>query len=46
MDFKDLDIYNGDLVHDGGIDLYNYENIGNPNVFDETDIDNFINNWD
>lgn len=41
---EDLDIYNGDAEHDTWVDFVNYENTGTPDVFDEPDIDNFIDN--
>ncbi|MBD5316470.1 MAG: hypothetical protein HDS11_02205 [Bacteroides sp.] len=47
--YKDLDTYNGDAEHDMWVDFDNYENTGNPDVFSESDIDNFIdylNDWD
>lgn len=49
MDYDVLDTYDGDPVHDGWVDFENYENTGTPDVFDEPDLDNFINNlndWD
>lgn len=45
----DLDTYNGDTEHDMWVDFDNYENTGNPDVYDEPDLDIFINNlndWD
>ena len=48
-EFNDLNTYNGDTEHDMWVDFDNYENTGTPDVFDERDLDNFINNlsdWD
>ena len=45
----DLDTYNGDAVHDMWVDFDSYENTGTPEVFDEDNLDNFIDNlndWD
>lgn len=44
MDYDELDIYVGNPVHDGWGDFDNYENPGTPDVCDEPDLDNFINN--
>lgn len=44
-----LDTYNGDAVHDMWVDFDHYENTGTPEVFDEDNLDDFINNlndWD
>lgn len=45
-----LDMYNGDAVHDMRVDYDNNENTGElPYVEDETNLDKFINNlndWD
>lgn len=49
MDFDDLDTYNGDTAHDMWVDFDHYENTSNPNVFGDTDLDEFIdklNDWD
>lgn len=48
-EFDDLDTYSGDTEHDIWVDFDNYENTGTPDVFDKSDIDNFIDNlndWD
>lgn len=48
-DYNDLDIYNGDTEHDMRVDFDNFENTGTPDVFNESDYDNFIDNlndWD
>lgn len=48
-EYEDLDIYNGDAVHDMLVDSDRFENTGTPDVFDEPDLDNFIDNlndWD
>lgn len=45
----DLDIYNGDTEHDMWVDFDNAENTCSPDVFDEPDLYNFIDNlndWD
>lgn len=39
-----LDVYNGDAVHDMWVDFDNYENTGIPDVFDEDNINQYINN--
>ena len=44
VDFDDLDTYNGNAEHEMWVDFDNYENTGNPDVFDEPDLGNFINN--
>lgn len=47
--YDDLDIYNGDTEHDMWVDFDHYENAGEPDVFDGTDLDNYIDNlndWD
>lgn len=49
MDYNDLDAYNGDTEHDMWVDFDNFKNTGEPDVFDEPDLDNFIDNlndWD
>ncbi len=49
MDYDDLDTYNGETEHDMWVDFDNYENTGNPNVFDDVDLDEYIDNfndWD
>lgn len=48
-EYDDLDTYNGDPVHDGWVDFDYNENTGELDVFDEPDLDNFIDNlndWD
>lgn len=45
MGYDDLDTYNGDTEHDMWVDFDNYENTGTPDVFDEHDLDNFIDNF-
>lgn len=58
-EYDDLGTYNGDTEHDMWVDFDNYENTGTPDVFfagakrqvgyDESDLDNFIDNfndWD
>lgn len=45
----DLDTYNGDSEYDMWVDLDHFENTGSPDVFNEPDLDNFIDNlhdWD
>ena len=39
-----LDMYNGDIEHDMWVDFDHYENTGYPDVFDERDLDNFVDN--
>ena len=46
---KHWKVYNGDTEHDMWVDFNNFEDTGNPDVFDEPNIDNFIDNlndWD
>ncbi len=48
-ELNNLDTYNGDTKHDMWVDFNHNENIGTPDVSDEPDLDNFIdnlNNWD
>lgn len=47
-EYEDLDAYNGDTEHDMWVDFDNYENTGNPDVFDEDNLDEYIDNndWD
>lgn len=55
-EYDDMDVYNGDAVHDMWVDFDNYENTGTPNVFfagskrqadyDEADLDDYIDNLD
>ena len=44
MDFDDLNKYDGDTEHDMWVNFDHYDNIGTPDVFDEPDFDNFIDN--
>lgn len=47
MDFEDLDTYNGDTIHDMYVDSGYEINTGElPDVFDEADLDDFIENLD
>lgn len=39
-ELNDLTTYNGDTEHDMWVDYDNYEHIGSPDVFNESDIDN------
>lgn len=47
-DYVDLNTYNRDSEHDMWIDLYNYGHTGTPGVFDEDNLDEYIDtlNWD
>ena len=49
-DFDDLDSYNGNPSHNGWVDFDYNENTGElSDLFDETDLDQFIDNlndWD
>lgn len=48
-EYEDLDAYNGDTEHDMWVDFDHYENTGTPDVFDEDNLDDFIDNlndWD
>lgn len=46
-EFDDLDQYNGDTVHDMNVDSDYEINTGElPEIFDEADIDEFIDNLD
>lgn len=48
-EYDDLDSYNGDPVHDGWVDFDYNENTGIPDVFDEDNLDDFVDNlnyWD
>lgn len=48
-DYDDLDANNGDAVHDMWVDFNNYENTSPPDVFDEDNLDEYIDNlndWD
>lgn len=47
--YNNLDSYNDDTFHDMYVDFDHYENTGSPDVFDEADMDEFIDNlndWD
>lgn len=41
-DYDDLGSYNGDVEHDMWVDYDHYQNTGEPDVFDEEDIDDII----
>ena len=48
-EYENLDLYNGDTVHDMWVDYDHYKNTGEPDVFDEEDIDEIVdelNDWD
>ena len=48
-DYDDLCSYNGDVEHDMWVDYDYYQNTGEPDVFDEEDIDEIVhelNDWD
>ena len=48
-EYDDLDNYNGETTHDMWVDYDHYKNTGEPDVFDEEDIDEVIdelNDWD
>lgn len=49
-EYEDLDAYNGDTEHDMWVDFDYNENTGElSGIFDDTDIDSYINNlndWD
>ena len=48
-DYDDLGSYNGDVERDMWVDYDHYQNTGEPDVFDEDDIDDFaddLNDWD
>ena len=44
--YDDIDTYNGIPEHDMWVDFDNYENTGTPDVFDDPDLDNIIDNLD
>ena len=47
MDYEDLDTYNGDTIHDMYVDSDYEINTGElSEVFDEADLDDFIDNLD
>lgn len=39
-----FDTYNGDTEHDMWVDFDNYENTGEPDVFDDPDLDTYTDN--
>lgn len=49
-EYEDLDMYDGDPVHDGWVDFDYNENTGElSGIFDESDLNDFIDNlndWD
>ena len=48
-EYDDLDVYNGDAVHDMWVDFDIHENTGSPEVFNEDNLDDFVDNlnyWD
>ena len=46
-DYDDLDSYNGDPLHDGWVDFDYNENTGElSDLFDDTDLDKYIDNLD
>lgn len=45
-EYDDLDTYNGDTVHDMWVDFDYYENTGNSDVFDEDNLDDYVDNLD
>lgn len=48
-EYEDLDTYNGDTVHDMWVDFDSYENTRIPEIFDEGNLDDYIDNlndWD
>ena len=49
IDLGDLSTYNGDIVHDMWVDFDHDENTGTPDVFDEDNLDEYVDNlndWD
>ena len=50
MDYNDLDIYNGDPLHDGWVDFDYNENTGElSDLFEDTDLDDYgsdLDDWD
>lgn len=44
MDYDDFDTYNGDTEHNMWVDFDNIEHTGTPVVFDEPDLDIYIDN--
>lgn len=48
-EYEDLYMYNGDTEHDMWVDFDRYENTGAPDIFDEDNLDDFVDNlndWD
>lgn len=48
-EYDDLETYNGDTEYDMWVDFDNYENTGNLDVFDEDNLDDYVDNlndWD
>ena len=48
-EYENLDIYNGDTEYDMWVDFDRYENTDTPDVFDEDNLDDFVDNlndWD
>lgn len=48
-EYDDLSTYNGDAVHDMWVDFDHDENTGPPDVFDEDNLDEYVDNlndWD
>ena len=41
-DYDDLGSYNGNVEHDMWVDYVHYQNTGEPDVFDEEDIDEIV----
>ena len=41
-DYDDLGSNNGNVEHDMWVDYDHYQNTGNPDVFDEEDIDEIV----
>ena len=41
-EYENLDLYNGDTVHDMWVDYDHHQNTGEPDVFDEEDIDDIV----
>lgn len=41
-EYDDLDNYNGETTHDMWVDYDHYQNTGEPDVFDEEDIDGIV----
>ncbi len=49
MQYDDYDTYNGNTEHDMWVEFYNCQNTGTSDVFDELDLDEYIDNlndWD